>query len=75
MMRIIQHITCLLLVTEKSAPKFAFAFWDDIFGADAPMREVTNPAEARPGDLIQAPTHWAIAVSNQLTVIGDIVVC
>ena len=40
--------------------KFAFAFWDDIFG-DAPYREVTDPWEVRPGDLIQWKTHWAIA--------------
>lgn len=40
--------------------KFALAFWDDIFG-DAPYREVTDPWEVRPGDLIQWKTHWAIA--------------
>ena len=45
----------------KECAKFAFAFWDDIFGADAPMREVTDPADVRPGDLLQSPGHWSIA--------------
>ena len=40
--------------------KFAFAFWDDIFG-DAPYREVTDPWQVRPGDLIHWESHWAIA--------------
>ena len=43
--------------------KFAFAFWDDIFG-DAPYREVTDPWEVRPGDLIHWDGHWAIAVKG-----------
>ena len=41
--------------------KFAFAFWDDIFGSDAPVREVTNPADVRPGDLLWSGTHWSVA--------------
>ena len=40
--------------------KFAFAFWDDIFG-DASYREVTDPWQVRPGDLVHAPNHWYIA--------------
>ena len=40
--------------------KFAFAFSDDIFG-DAPYREVTDPWQVRPGDLIHWESHWAIA--------------
>ena len=48
----------------KECAKFAFAFWDDIFGADTPFREVTNPADVRPGDLIRTPTHWAIATMH-----------
>ena len=43
--------------------KFAFAFWDDIFG-DAPYREVTDPWQIRPGDLIHFPSHWCIAVQS-----------
>lgn len=43
--------------------KFAFAFWDDIFG-DAFYREVTDPWEVRPGDLIHWDGHWAIAVKG-----------
>ncbi len=43
--------------------KFAFAFWDDIFG-DAPYREVTDPWQVRPGDLIHFPSHWCIAVQS-----------
>ena len=43
--------------------KFAFAFSDDIFG-DAPYREVTDPWQIKPGDLIQEEYHWSIAVSN-----------
>ena len=43
--------------------KFAFAFSDDIF-ADASYREVTDPWEVRPGDLIHWDGHWAIAVKG-----------
>ena len=43
--------------------KFAFAFWDDIFG-DAPYRKVTDPQQVRPGDLVHYPTHWFIATKN-----------
>lgn len=43
--------------------KFAFAFWDDIFG-DAPYREVTDPWQVRPGDLVHAPNHWYIATKE-----------
>ena len=44
----------------KECAKFAFAFWDDIFG-DAPYREVTDPWQVRPGNLIHWESHWAIA--------------
>ena len=47
----------------KECAKFAFAFWDDIFG-DAPYREVTDPWQVRPGDLIHTPSHWYIAVKS-----------
>ena len=40
--------------------KFAFAFSDDIFG-DVPYREMTDPWQVRPGDLIHWDGHWAIA--------------
>ena len=43
--------------------KFAFAFWDDIFG-DAPYREVTDLWKVRPGDLVHAPGHWFIAADG-----------
>lgn len=43
--------------------KFAFAFWDDIFG-DAPYRKVTDPQQVRPGDLVHYPMHWFIATKN-----------
>ena len=43
--------------------KFAFAFWDDIFG-DVPYRKVTDPWQVRPGDLVQNPTHWYIATKS-----------
>ena len=43
--------------------KFAFAFWDDIFG-DAPYRKVTDPWQVKPGDLIHWDGHWAIAVKG-----------
>ena len=43
--------------------KFAFAFWDDIFG-DAPYREVTDPWQVRPGDLVHWDGHWAISVKS-----------
>lgn len=43
--------------------KFAFAFWDDIFG-DAPYREVTDLWQVRPGDLVHAPGHWFIATEG-----------
>ena len=43
--------------------KFALAFWDDIFG-DAPYREVTDPWQVKPGDLIHWDGHWAIAVKG-----------
>lgn len=39
--------------------KFAFAFWDDLFG-DLPFRKVTDIMDARPGDLIKSPGHWSI---------------
>ena len=43
--------------------KFAFAFWDDIFG-DAPYHEVSDPWQVKPGDLIHAPNHWYIATKG-----------
>ena len=43
--------------------KFAFAFWDDIFG-DAPYRKVTDLWQVRPGDLICSPGHWFIATEG-----------
>ena len=47
--------------------KFAFAFWDDIFG-DAPYRKVSDSQNVRPGDLIQTKTHWSIAVTGAYSV-------
>ena len=47
----------------KECAKFAFAFWDDIFG-DAPYREVTDPWQVRPGDLVHTPSHWYVAVKS-----------
>ena len=44
--------------------KFAFAFSDDIFGSDTPIREVTNPADIRPGDMIHFSGHWCIATEK-----------
>lgn len=46
--------------------KFAFAFWDDIFG-DAPYREITDLWQVRPGDLVHAPGHWYIAVKSSFS--------
>ena len=43
--------------------KFAFAFWDDIFG-DAPYRKVTDPWQIKPGDLVHDPGHWYVAVKS-----------
>lgn len=47
----------------KECAKFAFAFWDDIFG-DASYREVADPWQVRAGDLIHAPNHWYIATKS-----------
>ena len=44
--------------------KFAFAFFDDIFGSDVPIREITNPADVRPGDLLHFSGHWSIATEK-----------
>ena len=44
--------------------KFAFAFSDDIFGSETPIREVTNPADIRPGDMIHFSGHWCIATEK-----------
>ena len=44
--------------------KFAFAFFDDIFGSETPIREVTNPADIRPGDMIHFSGHWCIATEK-----------
>lgn len=43
--------------------KFAFAFWDDIFGI-ASYREVTDPQQVKAGDLIHIPGHWYIATKS-----------
>ena len=43
--------------------KFAFAFWDDIFGI-ASYREVTDPQQVKAGDLIHVPGHWYIATKS-----------
>lgn len=43
--------------------KFAFAFSDDIFG-NVSYREITDPWQVRPGDLIHWDGHWAIAVKS-----------
>lgn len=42
--------------------KFAFAFWDDLFGTDAPIREITDPMDLRAGDLIWYGSHWSIFI-------------
>jgi len=44
--------------------KFAFAFFDDIFGSDATIRKITDPADVRPGDLIHVPGHWSVATEK-----------
>lgn len=44
--------------------KFAFAFFDDIFGTDAFMHKVASYADIRPGDLIHWDCHWAIAMER-----------
>ena len=46
--------------------KFAFAFFDDIFGSDVPIRQITNPADVRPGDLLHFSGHWSIATEKTL---------
>ena len=43
--------------------KFAFAFWDDIFG-DVPYCKVSDSWQVRPGDLVHTSSHWFIVVSN-----------
>jgi len=49
--------------------KFAFAFWEDLFG-DAPMHEVNDASQVRPGDLIQFKNHWSIAVTEPYWIDG-----
>ncbi len=44
--------------------KFAFAFWDDLFGTDAFMHKVASYADIRPGDLIEWGSHWSIAMER-----------
>jgi len=44
--------------------KFAFAFFDDIFGSDTTIRKITDPADVRPGDLIHVPGHWSVATEK-----------
>lgn len=41
--------------------KFAFAFFDEIFGSDAPTYEIMDFADVKPGDLLHFSGHWAIA--------------
>lgn len=43
--------------------KFAFAFFDDIFG-DLPMRTVEDHRNVRPGDLLHFDGHWSIAIGR-----------
>ena len=49
--------------------KFAFAFWEDLFG-DAPMHEVNDASQVKPGDLIQFKNHWSIAVTEPYWIDG-----
>ncbi len=51
--------------------KFAFAFSDDIFGADALIREFSNPADVRPGDLIHFNGHWCLATNSAQYFVED----
>lgn len=43
--------------------KFAFAFWDELFG-DLSARKVASYADIRPGDLIEWGGHWSIAMER-----------
>ncbi len=52
--------------------KFAFAFFDDIFGANAPIREVTNPTDVRPGDLLRFSGHWSVVTSVEGLYVHDV---
>ena len=47
----------------KEAGFTSYTDYDDIFG-DAPYREVTDPWQIRPEDLVQDPGHWYIAVKS-----------
>lgn len=51
-------------VNGTECAKFAYAFFDDIFGPDTPVREVEELADVRPGDLLQTPSHWEIATAK-----------
>ena len=43
--------------------KFAFAFFDELFG-NLPMKKITDFQTIRPGDLLHFSGHWAIAVTG-----------
>ena len=47
--------------------KFAFAFFDDLFG-DVTYQRVTDPWKVRPGDLVHLKRHWAIAMTGSHSV-------
>ena len=47
--------------------KFAFAFFDDLFG-DVTYQRVTDPWKVRPGDLVHLKGHWAIAITGSHSV-------
>lgn len=47
--------------------KFAFAFFDDLFGYVTYQR-VTDPWKVRPGDLVHLKGHWAIAITGSHSV-------
>ena len=52
--------------------KFAYAFFDDIFGADAPIQEVANFADIRPGDLLRFSGHWSVVTSIEGLYVHDV---
>ena len=47
--------------------KFAFAFFDDLFG-NVTYQRVTDPWKVRPGDLVHLKGHWAIAITGSHSV-------
>ena len=54
------------VVDATECAKLACAFFDDIFGANAPIREIKNPEDVRPGDLIWTGSHWFIATMRAI---------